>query len=295
VVKLGLMPSYRGPASATAEYTAGLAQVLEAMGAESIWAAEHVIVPADYTSRYPYAEGGRMPLGGDDPIPDPLDWLAFVASASTRLMLGTAVLILPEHNPVILAKRLATIDALSGGRMLAGIGIGWLREEYEAVGVPFGQRGARTDEYVAAMRALWSADVASFEGAFVRFRDVKCQPRPTRPGGVPIIVGGHSPHAARRAGRLGDGFYPLGVSAEQLVELLEIMGGAARAAGRDPAGIEVMTHGPRDLDEAKRLVDLGVSRLLVSARPGDGPDEVRQMLDRYHERILQHVSWEPLA
>jgi len=283
------MPTYRADAVATREYAAGLAQVAEAMGVESIWVPEHVVVPAEYASAYPYAPGGRMPLTGDDPIPDPLDWLAFVAATTERLRLGTAILILPEHQPVILAKRLATIDALSGGRLLLGVGVGWLREESEALGVSFDERGARTEEYIEVMRTLWSSEVASFEGRFVRFHAVKSRPRPCRAGGVPIVIGGHSPVAARRAGRVGDGFYPLGVNAEQLAPLLEVMRKEAAVAGREPDAIEIMTHGPRDLDEAKRLVDLGVSRLLISARPDGTVEGVRQAIGRYQERVLDYL------
>jgi probable F420-dependent oxidoreductase len=290
VTKLGLMPTYRGNAVATAEYAVGVAQALEVLGAESIWLAEHIVVPADYGSRYPYAADGRMPLTGDDPIPDPVDWLAFVAGATTKLLLGTAILVLPEHQPVVLAKRLATVDVLSKGRLLAGVGVGWLREEAEAVGVPFERRGARTDEYIRAMRALWSDDVASFEGSFVNFHGVKSRPHPVRPGGVPIVIGGHSPAAARRAGRLGDGFYPLGVGPEELAALLAIMREEAAAAGRDPGAIELMTHGPRDLDQARRFVELGVRRFLLSARPDEGVEGVRQLVGRYQERVLDHLS-----
>ena len=283
------MPTYRGPAVATAEYAAGVAQALEDMGVESIWVAEHVVVPAQYESRYPYATDGRMPLTGDDPIPDPLEWLAFVAGATSRLVLGTAILVLPEHQPVMLAKRLATLDALSKGRLVAGVGVGWLREEAEALGVPFEQRGARTDEHIRAMRALWTDDVASFEGDHVRFRDVKSRPRPYRQGGVPIVVGGHSPAAARRAGRLGDGFYPLGVAAEGLSGLVEVMHREAAASGRDASAIELMTHGPRDVEEARRLADLGVTRFLISARPDDDAEGVRRLVGRYQERVLDQL------
>jgi probable F420-dependent oxidoreductase len=227
-----------------------------------------------------------MPLSGEDPIPDPLEWIAFGAGATTSLVFGTAILILPEHNPVHLAKRLATIDVLSGGRLLLGIGIGWLREEFDAVGVPYERRGARTDEYIAALRALWSEDVATVDGTFVSFRDVRSRPQPIRAGGVPIVVGGHSPAAARRAGRLGDGFYPLGVAPADLGPLLDVMRAAARAAGRDPDAVEVTTMSPREPEDAKRLADLGVSRFLLSVRP----DGVKESIDRYRERVLSALG-----
>ncbi len=285
-MRLGLIPTYRSSVVANPDYAIGVATAAETLGVESIWAVEHVVVPADYSSRYPYAADGRMPLTGEHAIPDPLDWLAFVAGVTSTLQLGTAMLILPEHHPVELAKRLATIDTLSQGRLLLGVGVGWMREEAEALCTRFEDRGARTDEYIAVMRTLWSEDVASFSGDHVSFHRVRCVPKPVRAGGVPILVGGHSPAAARRAGRLGDGFFPLGVSVDDLTGLLKTMGEAARQAGRDPAAIELTTHAPRNAETAKRLADLGVSRFIVSAG-GDGDlAGVRKLLEDATDKLL---------
>jgi probable F420-dependent oxidoreductase len=186
-----------------------LAQAAEAAGFDSLWTVEHVIVPARYQSKYPYSPTGKMGSGLEDfPLPDPLIWLAYVASATRTIKLGTAILILPQRNPVVTAKAVATLDHLAGGgRVLLGIGVGWLAEEFATLGVPFADRGARTDEYVAAMRALWGEERASFRGRFVSFDEVFCRPRPAA-GRIPIIVGGDTPAAARRAGRLGDGYFP---------------------------------------------------------------------------------------
>lgn len=268
------------------EWVVGFAQLVEQLGCESVWTVEHVLVPADYGSRYPYAESGRMPLTGDDPIPDPLDWLAFVAGVTRSLLLGTCIVILPEHHPVLLAKRLATIDVLSGGRMVVGVGVGWMREESEALGVPFEERGARTDEYIDVMRELWSRDVASFDGRFVRFADMKSSPKPFRSSGVPVVVGGHSRAAARRAGLRGDGFYPLGVGPTELASLLEVMRSAAVEAGRDPSTIEISTGAPADLDTAKQLVELGVSRFMLSARGHGDLEGVRRLIGDFQNGIL---------
>ena len=182
-LKLGVMPVLGGTGAADPAATARFVRLIEDLGCESVWAVEHVVVPDDYTSAYPYDPGGRMSLGAGDDIPDPLHWLTFAAAHTTRLRLGTAMLILPEHHPVDLAKRLATVDVLSGGRLLAGIGVGWLREEYDAVGVPFEERGARADEYLAAMHALWTQAPASYTGRFVSFRDVHSRPGPPGPAG----------------------------------------------------------------------------------------------------------------
>ena len=239
----------------------------EEAGFESLWTVEHVVVPAGYQSEYPYDRSGRMPGAEDAPIPDPLIWLAFVAAATTRIRLATGILILPQRNPVVLAKEVATLDAMSGGRVELGIGVGWLEEEFDAIGVPFRERGARTDEYVAAMRALWAEDRASFAGRFTGFTDCIQRPQPVR-GGVPIHVGGHSEAAARRAGRLGDGFFPGKGNHEELARLIGIARESAIEHGRDPDAIQVTAgsggiFGPDALDEVKRMADLGVHRLVV--------------------------------
>ena len=289
-MKLGLLPTYRSSVVATPDYALGVANACEQLGLESIWAVEHVVVPASYTSRYPYAPDGRMPLTGDEAIPDPLDWLAFVAGGTTTLRLGTAMLILPEHHPVELAKRLATIDTLSQGRLLLGIGVGWMREEAEAVGTRFEDRGARTDEYIAVLRELWREPVATYHGASVSFDRVKCLPKPAQVGGIPILVGGHSPAAARRAGRLGDGFFPLGVGVDELPALLEIMAKAARDAGRDPSAIELTTNAPRDQETASRLVDLGVTRFVFSAHAQFEVRQVSEFVEASREKL---EAWIP--
>src|SRR2546426_11567790 len=195
-----------------------LAQAAEAAGFDSIWTVEHVVVPHGYQSRSPYSDTGRMGSGLEDfPVPDPLIWPAYIASATRTLKLGTAILILPQRNPVVTAKAVATLDAMAGGgRVLLGIGVGWLAEEFATLGVPFEDRGARTDEYVAAMRALWKEERASFRGRFVSFDQVFCRPQP--PGRrIPIIVGGDTLAAARRAGRLGDGYFPAGPAPPELL------------------------------------------------------------------------------
>jgi probable F420-dependent oxidoreductase len=289
-MRLGFLPTYRGPAMADPSYVQGVASAAEAQGCESFWTVEHMIVPSDYLSRYPYSPGGRMPLTGDDPIPDPLDVLAYVAAITSRLRLGTCVIILPEHHPVQLAKRLATIDVLSGGRVTVGVGVGWLEEESRALGVPFQERGARTDEYLDVMRALWRDGVASFDGRFVQFDQVKSFPKPVQQGGVPVMIGGHSPAAARRAGQRGDGFYPLGVGPGELVDLLAVMGPAAVSAGRDPAAIEVTTGAPADLETAKRFADLGVSRFILSDRGKDGVEGAIRLMGQFMDSVISPLG-----
>ena len=185
-----------------------LMQAGEAAGFESAWTVEHTVIPRGYQSAYPYTSDGRLPGGdGDFLLPDPLIWMAYVAAATSSIKLATGILILPQHNPVIVAKQVATLDHMSNGRILLGIGVGWLKEEFDAIGAAFENRGRRTDEYIAAMRELWSADAPNFSGRYVSFKDAFMRPKPVNRS-VPIIIGGHTEAAARRAGRLGDGFFP---------------------------------------------------------------------------------------
>ena len=220
-MKFGIVFANTGPCNDPV-FAAEFARAAEAAGFDSLWTVEHVVVPAGYQSSYPYDPSGRMPGKDDSPVPDPLVWLAYLPAATTTVKLATGVLILPQRNPVVLAKELATLDALSGGRVLLGIGVGWLEEEFEAVGVPFAERAARTDEAVAALRALWSEERASFSGTFSNFRDCIVRPQPVN-GAIPVHVGGHSDAAARRAGRLGDGFFPAIGDHDRLRHLFDVV------------------------------------------------------------------------
>jgi probable F420-dependent oxidoreductase len=226
-----------------------LAQAAESAGFDSLFVIEHVVWPTQYDSIYPYSPTGRLPGGPETKLPDPLIWMAFAAAATTKLRFMTGILILPLRNPVVLAKELATLDYMSGGRIDLGIGVGWLREEFEAVGVPFERRGRRTDEYIAAMRALWAKDDASYSGEFVDFAGMSCNPKPVH-GRVPIHIGGHSEAAARRAAKLGDGFFPATGAAVDIAPLIAFMRKTAAENGRDPASIEVTTGCPGALPES---------------------------------------------
>ena len=244
-----------------------LARAAEAAGFESLWTVEHTVVPVGYESTYPYDRSGRMPGSDDAPIPDPLVWLAYLASATTTINLATGILIQPQRNPVALAKEVATLDPLSGGRVQLGVGVGWLEEEFDAIGIPFAERGRRTDDGIAAMRALWSQDQASYDGEFTSFTDCICRPRPVG-GTVPVHIGGHTGVAARRAGRIGDGFFPASGSHEELAALFALVHRTAEESGRDPGAIEITcggngVFGPGALDEAAALAELGVDRIVV--------------------------------
>ena len=287
-MKFGVMFANVGP-MAYPEGATAIAQAAEAAGIESLWTVEHTVVPAGYESKYPYSDSGRMPGPEESDIPDPLIWLTWVAAATTTIRLATGILILPQRNPLVLAKEVATLDRFSGGRVELGIGVGWLEEEFDAIGVPFTDRGKRTDDYIAALRALWTQDLPTHDGPYVSFQNAISRPRPAQVP-VPIVVGGHSKAAARRAGRLGDGFFPGRGSHEDLAELVSIMRDAAVEAGRDPDAIEVTAGGngalgSKALDEVKALADLGVSRVIIPPLAFD-PEGQRAAFGKYGEDVI---------
>ena len=262
-MKVGIAFANIGPFGSGEGGTA-FARAAEAAGFDSLWTVEHVVYPDDYGSTYPYDQSGRMPMAPDTDLTDPLTWLTWVGAHTSTIRLATGILILPERNPVVLAKQLGTMDALSGGRVELGIGVGWLREEFDALGIPWERRGARTDEYLAAMRTLWGGNSVSFDGDFVSFDGVSSNPKPVG-GAVPIVVGGHTEAAARRAGRLGDGFWP---GTGDLDHLLDIMRREAEAHDRDPDAIEItwggdIPAGEDPLAAAEALATKGVSRVVV--------------------------------
>ena len=188
-MKYGLMFSNTGPFG-RGEGCTHLAQTAEAVGVESLWTVEHVAVPVGYESKYPYSESGKMPGPENSPIPDPLVWLGFAAAVTKTIRLATGILILPQRHPIYTDKEFATLDTLSDGRAIAGIGIGWLEEEFRALGLPFKERAARTEECVHALRYLWSAESKPFQGRFYEWAAIESNPKPLQPGGVPIVVGG---------------------------------------------------------------------------------------------------------
>ena len=252
-----------------------MVKLAEAAGFDSVVAVDHVVFPHSYTSVYPYAPGGRLPGGPGGALPDPLIWMAAMMAVTQRLRFLTGVIILPLRNPLVLAKQVATLDHMSGGRIELGIGVGWLKEEFEALGVPFEKRGKRSDEYIAAMRKLWAEDGASFAGEFVNFHEVSSNPKPMR-GGVPIVIGGHSEAAARRAGRLGQGFFPSIGTQVDILPLFDVMWRTAEQAGRDPQSIEIMAGCPDLLPGS--TTD---PRAAIEARAKQGVDRIILPVWRY--------------
>ncbi len=277
-IALGLLPPYRLNVASDPSWMAAFAEHADTVGFESLLAVEHVVVPVGYESRYPYSDTGRMPLPEDCDLPDPLDLLAWLAARTKHIRLGTGILVLPEHHPLQLAKRCATIDRLSSGRLFLGIGVGWMREEVAALGIDPDERGSRTDEAIDALRAIWQEDTPEFHGRHFDFSPVRSHPKPVQPT-IPILVGGHAPAAARRAGQRGDGFFPLGLSGDLLDERWAQVQASASDAGRAPGSVTLTLGGLLGDDTAiASAVEHGAERVVLSTRTDD-LDELRTLMD----------------
>ncbi len=289
-MKFGL--AFAASVAVTGESARDICGRAEAAGFESVWGGEHVILPSRIESKYPYTADGKIPAEPDTAIPDPLIWLAFAAAAAPTLRLGTCILIVPQRNPVLLAKELATLDQLSGGRVELGLGVGWLKEEFDALGVPWERRGARNDEYVAAMRALWAGPHAEFHGEFVDFAPVTCSPRPVR-GSIPVLVGGDTDAAIQRAVRIADGYFPGEGDAARLGALIARLRSAAERAGRDPRSIEINAmFGHQMADPAagvEQLAALGVGRVMIPAFFFGGPGGLDR-LSEFGMRVIRAAN-----
>lgn len=295
---LGVLPVFKAGFVDDPGWTRAFATMLEAERVESVWAVEHVVVAQDYEPRYSYSASGRMGGAPDTVMPDPLEWLSFVAGCTTDLRLGTAVVVLPLHQPAIMAKRAATLDRLSGGRFLLGVGSGWQVEEYRACGVPYERRGARLDEAIVALRELWQPGYRTHLGERYEFERCESRPDPVRPAGVPLVIGGSSEAAARRAGRHGDGFYPYVISPDDLRRRVETIAETARSVGRDPAAIEITAWpgswkpgASLDIDVVRQFADAGMRRLVVSAQECGSNDlgAIRDFIRRVQDDIISAV------
>jgi probable F420-dependent oxidoreductase len=249
-----------------------VARHAEELGYDSLWAGEHVVVPRPRVA--------PSPMEPDEPILDPLVLLAHLAAHTSRVRLGTGVIVLPQRNPLVLAKQLASLDVLSGGRLVVGIGAGYLEPELTAIGVPMAERGSRTDEYLAAMRALWTSDAPAFSGMHVRFSGIDAHPRPVqRP--LPVVIGGRTAAAHRRAARAADGWYGYLHSPESTAKHTAALRKAAADAGRDrPLHVSVTPERRLDTATVRAYADAGTDRLIVAPRPDADADSLLRFLDR---------------
>jgi probable F420-dependent oxidoreductase len=276
-----------------AQALVGLGIRADELGFDSVWVHDHVFNVGHVRDR----------IGGK-PYYEPLTVLGFVAARTSRVRLGTSVLVLPYHNAVRLAKTAATLDVLSGGRLVMGVGVGLIQQEMEAMGSAYTQRGAITDESIAVMRALWTQDEPRFEGKHYRFADMRFSPKPLQKPSIPIVIGGVSRAAIRRAARLGDGWQPLGMSPEALGQGMATLREEARACGRDASKIPISiamsmakaragrhalgTTPDEIIKNAESYARVGVETLVISANTGD-PNEARAALEMVAREVLPAV------
>ncbi len=271
---LGVMISHRAPALLDDGYLRGLASLLEEEECDSVWIGDHPALAAE----------------ADGCFPSPLEWLTMMAARSTVLKLGTAVLVLPAQHPVVLAKRIATVDRLSNGRLVIGVGMGSNLGEAHALDVDVSRRAAMATESIEVMRAIWTAaDSASFEGRFFSFRNIDPAPRPAQPLGPVIMIGGDSLAAARRAGRLGHGLMPRGCEPARIRQLIDVARTEAVHGGWDARSIELTVQFDADPSRLRRLLDTGAGRVIldspVSGDLGELSDAVKSA-----KRLLANVA-----
>jgi probable F420-dependent oxidoreductase len=261
------------------EFLLDIARAADRAGLHSVWGTDHVILPKDRVTPYPYQRSTTEVLfsPGVDWL-DPIATFGVVAGATERVQIGSAILVLPYRNPVVLANELASLDRLSEGRIILGIGAGWMVEEFDGVGVPANERGARTDEYIKVMKALWSAPgYASFEGRFVRFENMTLASKPKRPGGPPIYVGGNSGPALKRAGALADGWLGMEIFTDEIADARSAIEKAAADAGRDPSSVAMAVR--RGVLPPFEVSNMLPERKAISGSARDVADELLRYRD----------------
>ena len=314
-MKFGFSITGRGPLTAS-DAVSAMARRAEELDFDLVLAPDHIVVPKNIDSIYPYTEGGEFPGGATGEAIDQLTTLSFMAGQTSRIKLGTSVMIVPHRNPVLTAKMLSTFDMLSKGRLILGVGAGWMREEFEALGLPpFEERGDVTDEYIRVFKELWTSDNPSFDGKYCRFSNISFLPKPTQKPHPPIWVGGESPRALRRAAELGNGWSPIGTNPqfplnkpEQLEVAIGRLAERCRRAERDPADVEIIyrTHQYRLEDgpnassdrlaftgnaeqvagDIHRYEEMGVRTLTVDfARLSSNIDEMLHHMEEFATRV----------
>ena len=288
-MKFGLSLNHRGPL-ARPEIMTRFAERAEALGYDSLSVSDHIVIPKAPTSNYPYHPQGQFTWQGARDMYEPLTTLMFLAGRTNRIRLGVSVLILTYRNPITTAKMLATIDALSEGRMYLGIGTGWWEDEYRALGIHdhFAERGERTDEYLRIYKALWTQENPEFKGKYFSFGNLEFSPKPYQKAGIPIWVGGHTPRALRRAAEFADMWHPIGLrppaglDPKELTEKLKQLHGLAERAGRDPKAIGVAFRCPMHLHAAKRAPLAG------------SPQQIKDDIGEYQRAGVSHFTFDIL-
>jgi probable F420-dependent oxidoreductase len=267
-----------------------IAQTCEACDYHSLWAPEHIVLLDKYAAKYPYTQDGVMPFTTTEiDLLDPFLALTFAAAATKKIRLGTGICLVPERHPVITAKEVATLDKLSRGRFDFGVGIGWMKEEFDALGVPWPKRADRTRDYLAAMKSLWTEAESSHKGEFCSFDPLRSFPKPVQTPYPPIIFGGESEPALKRVAEIGNGWWGVNVTVEAAKKHIATVKQFAEAAGRDPATLSYAVSPqlgmPVSLDEVKQFEDLGIDEVIVGAFCGSA-DEFKQTIEAGAEQLI---------
>jgi probable F420-dependent oxidoreductase len=292
-MKIGLfaMISGREPGMSL---TKGFAAHAERLGFSTLWVPEHVVLLDNYTSRYPYRDDGTLPARADAPIPDPFITLCAMAAATEKIRLATGICLVPEHNPVVLAKVIATLDWMSNGRFALGVGIGWLEEEFRALGISWERRADRTRECIEAMRRLWGDAVSSYQGEFVKFDNVRSYPKPVRGAALPVLFGGESGPALRRAADYGNGWFGFNLTPDEAAAKIRKLEELLRAKGRKRSDLELVISPyskPVTPDDLKRYRDAGVDEVvLVNIRPSRTVAEIGTQLEEIARTWLEPAA-----
>ena len=281
-MKIGLIPINIGAESGSQMIQ--LAQMAEQLGYESVWTFEHVIVPVDYDSKYPYNDSGKMGAPPETNFVDPLIALTAIAASTSTIRLGTGVNILSQVNPIYIAKQAASLDFVSNGRFMLGVGIGWLREEFAALGVPFERRGARFDDYVQGMRKIWSGEVVEHESDFISWSGFKSYPLPVQKP-FPVVMGGVKGKIFERIAKYGNGWYAPAGDPEEMRGHLQKLRAACDSIGRDMSEIEItcMWPGMGGKDFLGQLQEVGVHRVVM---PMMGGADIVEKLQKTAEEVI---------
>lgn len=278
-MKFGFHGINLGPL-ATPEAVRQIVTTAEKHDIDSIWAGDHVINATRISSQYPYSPTGTFPLEPSELVLEPLMFMAFLAGQTSKIQIGISVLIVPYRNPVVTAKAISTLDFLSHGRVIVGMGSGWMKEEFDALGVPYAERGKQTDEYIHIFKELWTKEAPSFQGTYHQFSNITCYPQPVQKPYPPIWIGGNSKRAMRRALELGDGWQPGWSRPDQLAHELEEFKRVAERIGRDPQKVELSLLRPiQILDKSAQT-----RRALIGT-----PEEVAEDIRQYQKLGVTHL------
>jgi probable F420-dependent oxidoreductase len=269
------------------------AEAAERTGISTLWVGEHVVLFDRHASRYPYSQSGQFAVPSDSDWLDPFVTLTYAAAFTSRIRLATGICLLPEHHPLVLAKQIASLDRLSGGRFTFGVGVGWLAEEFAALGLPFERRAQRAVEYLNVMRKLWTEEVTTFDGEFVKFEGARSFPKPPQGARLPVFFGGESAPALKRVAEHGNGWHGFNLDPDEARAKIAKLHAMLRENGRDPKEIEVAIspYNKRITpDGLKRYRDAGVDEVVIVTAPPQDESQVTAWVERLAEKWVQPAS-----